>query len=943
MKRFYISILLSLFILNIGNSQNSLSGKLSDSGDKTPLSGASVILLNIPDSSLYKGTSADSEGNFLIENISKGKYVLKISFIGYNHHFKTIEINDTPAILETIYLKQSGKTLKDVVIEDKAPTAVQKGDTTQYNANSYKTNPDANAEDLVTKMSGVTMQDGKVQAHGEDVKKVLVDGKPFFGDDPNAVLKNLPADVIDKIQVFDQQSDQSKFTGVSDGNTTKTINIITKPGMKNGTFGRVLAGYGYDNVYRAAGNINFFKGDRRISIIGQSNNINEQNFSSDDLAGVMSSGNQGGGMRGGGMKYRGGGNYGGSGSNFLVNAKNGITTTNALGINYSDKWGKKLELSSSYFFNWSDNKAVQSVNREYILPSDSGLIYKENSINASKNINHRLQLKLEWKIDTNNSITITPKFSLQENIGESILDGQNTINSDTLNKTTSHYQPETFAYNFSTDLLLQHKFQKTGRTISLNLTGSSNTTDATSNLYSTNRFYNDSTSFLSVTDQEATLQKNGTGLNSNIAYTEPLGKKSILQISFTNSINLTENDKKTFNYSTINDDYDNPDSSLTNVFKSEYTTYKGGLSYRYNDKKLQLMIGANYQYAILLSQQEYPYNYNISRNYHNILPSAMIRYNFDSKKSLRIMYRSQTVQPAIEQLQNVINNTNPTQLSIGNPDLKQNHENTIFMRFASSNTEKANSFFAMLVGTITKDYVANSTYTAEKDTTREGIFLKRGTQLTRPVNTQGYLNARSFITYGVPLTFIKSNFNINANAGYSTTPGIVNDQINYSNSFTYGGGLSLSSNISKEIDFSLSSNVNFNNVENTINKRLNTEYYNLNNKVKLNFIFLKNIVLSTDLSHQFYNGLSEGFNQNILLWNAGLGYKFLKDNKAEIRFSVNDILGQNTSITRNSTETYIEDIQTNILQRFYLLTFTYNIKVFKKAAGEGNNPPKNNK
>jgi hypothetical protein len=939
MKRFFSLLLISVFILNACIAQNSLSGKLVDNGNKSPLAGASVILLN-SDSSLYKGTAADFDGNFLIENINSGKYIFKISFIGYSDYFKNLEINITPLVLGTIELKQSGKTLKDVVIEDKAPTAVQKGDTTQYNANSYKTNPDANAEDLVTKMSGVTMQDGKVQAHGEEVKKVLVDGKPFFGDDPNAVLKNLPADVIDKIQVFDQQSDQSKFTGVSDGNTSKTINIITKQGMKNGTFGRILAGYGYDEVYRTAGNINFFKGDRRISVIAQSNNINEQNFSSDDLAGVMSSGgNQGGGMRGGssggGMTYRGGGNYGGGGnSNFLINAKNGITTTNAIGINYSDKWGKKMEISSSYFFNWSDNKAIQNLNREYVLPSDSGQVYKESSVNTSRNINHRLNLKLDWKIDTNNTITLTPKFSLQDNNGESILKGQNTIGSDTLNKTTSDYKPETVAYNLSIDLLLQHKFNKTGRTISLNLTGTSNSTDASSNLYSTNQFYSDSLSFLSVVDQESTLHKKGKGLNSNIIYTEPFGKKSILQISFANSINLTENDKETFNYSTVNDDYDSRDTSLTNVFKSEYVTYKGGLGYRFNNPKLQLMIGANYQYATLLSRQEYPQVYTISENYTNILPSAMIRYNFNTKKSLRIMYRSQTSQPSIEQLQNVLNNTNPAQLSIGNPDLKQNYENTFFMRYASSNTEKATSLFVMLAGTATMDYIANSTFATSKDTVRDGIFLQRGTQLTKPVNTDGYLNARSFITYGFPLTFIKSNFNVNANAGYSKTPGIINDRINYSNTFSYGGGLSLSSNISKEVDFSLSSNISFSDVENTINKKLNTEYYNLNSKVKVNFIFLKNVVFSTDLNHQYYDGLSEGYNQNILLWNAGLGYKFLKDQRAEIRFSVNDILGQNTSITRNATETYIEDVQTNILQRFYLMTFTYNIKVFKKQAEE---------
>jgi hypothetical protein len=945
MKQKFSLFLFVIFFSTLSLAQNKITGRLNDATDQSPLPGASVILLNTSDSSIYQGTSADTEGKFILENVGKGSYILKITFIGYSSQFKNIVMTDAPLDLNIIQLQMSGKTLKDVVIEEKALTAVQKGDTTQYNAGSYKTNPDANAEDLITKMPGVTTQDGKVQAHGEEVKKVLVDGKPFFGDDPNAVLKNLPADVIDKIQVFDQQSDQSKFTGVSDGNTSKTINIITKPGMKNGTFGRAFAGYGSDDVYKAGFNINIFKGDRRISIVSQSNNINEQNFSSEDLAGVISSpGGGGGGMRGG----RGGGggynpgNYGGnSGNNFLVNAKNEISTTHAFGLNYSDKWNKKTEISASYFFNYSDNTAEQFSNRQYLPVSDSGFIYRETSINHSKNSNHRFNLKLEWKKDTSNSITYTPKFSLQQNTGNSHLYGQNTAGNDTLNRTTNFYNSKVLSYSFANELLLQHKFAKQGRSVSLNLSGTYSNNEAQSDLYSINSYYSDTSGYSSMLDQKATLLKPGTNIGANLSYTEPFGSKSIVQISYSNSFNETQNTKKTYNYSLSDDSYQDLDTLLSNVFSSEYQTHKAGLSYRFNNSKLQLMAGANYQYAILTADQSFPYSYDLKKEYQNILPTAMLRYNFTSKKTLRIMYRSQTNQPNIEQLQNVLNNTNPTQLSIGNPDLQQNFDNTVFMRYASSNTEKATSFFLMLAGSFTQNYIANSTYTASRDTIRNGITLRRGTQLTQPVNVNGYMNIRSFLTYGLPLSFIKCNLNINANAAYTTTPGIVNDIMNFSNAQTYGAGLTLSSNISKQIDFTLSTNLTYNTVENTINRQLNTQYYNQNSKIKLNLIFLKNVVFSTDLTHQYYRGLSEGYNQNYLLWNAGIGYKFLKDQKAEIRLSVNDILEQNTSITRNTTETYIEDVQTNLLQRYFMLSFTYNIKVFKKPSEDKSTKNKN--
>jgi hypothetical protein len=931
---------LGIFLILITSSlsvftQNTLSGSLTDNTDNSPLIGASVILLLPSDSTIYKGGSADVNGRFALENVKAGAYILKVSYIGYSDLFRNIRMPESPLTLENITLQSSSKLLKSVVIEEKALTAVQKGDTTQYNANSYKTNPDANAEDLITKMSGITTTDGKIQAHGEEVKKVLVDGKPFFGDDPNAVLKNLPAEVIDKIQVFDQQSDQSKFTGVNDGNTSKAINIITKPGMKNGTFGKLYVGYGYDNVYKAGLNLNFFKGNRRISIVSQSNNINEQNFSSEDLAGVMSSGGGGGGRGGmhGGPGGPAGGSWGGNNSsNFLVNTKNGISTTNAIGINYSDKWAKKLELSASYFLNNSDNNAKQFTNRQYLLVSDSGQTYNENSLNSSINTNHRFNMKLEWKIDTNNSVTVTPKFTLQQNKGRSELSGTTIIQDDTLNSTNSLFNSKTTASNFSNDLLLQHKFTTQGRTVSLNLNTVYNSTDANSDLHSVNNYFNDSSFLSNLFDQESQLTKRGTTVGANITYTEPAGKKGIIQISYSNSFNTTNNDKKTFNYSAINDDYNDLDSTLSNVFSSNYNTHKAGLGYRFNSTKLMMMLGVNYQYAELSNDQSFPYSFKLQREYNNFLPNGMLRYNFTTKKTLRLFYRSSTTQPNIEQLQNVLNNTNPTQLSIGNPDLKQNLDNSVFVRYGSSNTDQGTSFFAMISGAYTIDYIANSTYTATKDTIRDGLLLIRGTQITKPVNVDGYTSLKSFITYGFPFSLLKSNLNVNANAAYTKTPGIVNDKTNYSYSQTYGGGLSLSSNFSTKVDFSLSTNLTYNIVNNTISRKLNSQYYNQNSKAKLNLIFLKNVVLTTDLTHQYYKGLSEGYNQNYLLWNAGLGYKFLKDQKAEVRATVNDILEQNTSITRNTTETYIEDVQTNLLQRYFMLTFSYNIRYFKKSS-----------
>lgn len=943
MKLKRLSLLLLLVQLHAFGQTGTVTGTIKDKFDKSPLIGASVFVLHT-DSSLYKGAAADLNGAFKIEDVQFGKYILKISFLGYNDHYQLLLHNKGVDEIGEVELNSNAQHLKDVVIEDKAPTAIQKDDTTQYNANSYKTNPDATAEDLITKMSGITSQDGKIQAHGEDVKKVLVDGKPFFGDDPNAALKTLPADVIDKIQVFDQQTDQSKFTGVGDGNTTKTINIITKPGMKNGTFGKVYGGYGYEDVYKAGGNINFFKGKQRLTVLAQSNNISEQNFSADDLAGVMS-GSGGGGGHGGhkGGYSGGGGNYGNNASsNFLVDTKNGLATTHAFGLNFVDNWGGKTDVSASYFFNYSDTKADQNTNRQYILPSDSGRIYKELSLNNSLNMNHRFNAKLEFKPDTTNAFTFTPRISIQQNDGSSNLSAHTAVNDTIINSSSTVYAPKILASNSSGDLLYMHKFAKRGRSLSIDLNGSYASNSGKNELSATNNFYTDTLTTLSTLQQKSTLDKTTTSYGGNISYTEPAGSKAVVQFSYSNGFTNTQNSKTTFNFNTTSNDYSTQDSSLSNVFKSQYNTHKAGVGYRFNSEKLNMMASVNYQLSTLQSNQDFPFQFSLNKTYQNILPTLMMKYNFNSKKSLRLVYRSQTNQPQIEQLQNVLDNSNPLQLTMGNEQLQPTYDNMVFMRYSSTNTDKASSFFFMLAGILTNNYIGNSTYTANADTTIQGVQLSNGSQLTIPVNIDGYYTLRSFITYGIPVSWLRCNMNLNANASYTQTPGLLNNIRNLSDAQNYGAGISFSSNISKNIDFAISTNTGYSFSVNSVNTSLNTSSLSQNSKFKLNLIFLNSIVFATDLTHQYTTGLSDGYNQNTLLWNAGIGYKFLKDKKAELRFSVNDILGQNTAISRNNTETYVEDVQTTVLQRFYMLTFTYNIKKFGQKAKAADAAPERN-
>lgn len=932
MPKFLVLIFL-LITTNFLDAQTfPISGKLIDE-KKQPAIGSSVILIT-SDSVFIKGTTTDVDGLFALENISPSNYILKILNLGYKPVFKSIQINNQELDLGTISLKPNTTNLKEVTVEAQMALATQNGDTTSFNSKAFKVNKDATAEDLVGKMPGVTVVDGKVQAQGEEVTKVLVDGKPFFGDDANAVLKNIPAEIIDKVQVFDKKSDQSQFTGFDDGNTSKTINIVTKVQFKNGVFGKAYAGYGYEDKYKAGANVNIFKGDRRITVLAQSNNINEQNFSSEDLVGVMSSSGGGGrGRRGGGQ----GGPPSNGSDNFQVSNQNGINTTSLFGLNYADKWGKKTEVTGSYFFNGTYNDSRSSLLQQYIVGSNNGLVYNENNTTQSDNYNHRANFKLESKIDSMNSLVIQPKLSFQYNNGEKMLFGNSSKEAFMLNSTQNTTSSDLFGYNISSSFLYRHAFAKKRRTFSISVTPGITRNSGENKLYSMNNYYSDSLSIGDSLNQKSIILKHGNTINGNISYTEPLNKNSFLLFNY--NANYTDNysSKRTNNRDSIDYKYDDLDSSLTNVFRNQYQSQSGSIGYRYQKEKFNFSVNAAYQWALLSKQQEIPTSYHLSKSFESVLPSAQLQYKFSPKKNLRLNYRTSNNPPGIDQLQDVVNNSNSLQLSTGNPDLKQDFQNNLHIRYSAVNTVKATSFFALLGGNYSDNYIGNSTLIANQDTVvYNSIDLQRGAQIVRPVNLNGYYSVRSFINYTFPIKKIKTNLSVNVSGNYTNIPGLINTRTNYAKTATGALGLVFSSNISEKFDFTLSSNSSYSNIENTLQSTTNTTYLSQQSRLKLTLNPYKGLVLQSEYTNTYYSGLTSAFNQSISLWNAGIGYKFLKDKHAELRLTVYDLLNQNNSVTRTNTDSYIQDSQTNVLNRYYMLTFTYNFKKYfaKKEEAE---------
>jgi hypothetical protein len=919
-------LLLSLVFLDL-KSQIKVDGELIDEkGNALP--GATIKVLNT-DSSLAGGATTSEKGQFTLLLSAEKSYILKLTHLSYYgiEQFQSLSIKSAPVYLGKIIFRESKTTkLQEVEIISLQQRGEQRGDSTSFNAGAFKTNPDATAEDLVKKMPGVTSDNSGLKVNGETVQKVLVDGKPFFGDDPNATVKNVPADMIDKVEFFDKMSDQAQFSGFNDGNQQKTMNIVTKKGKNEGQFGRVYGGIGVDENnelrYNGGASINSFKGARRISFLLLSNNINQQNFSMSDLSGVMNNSGQsmsgGGGSGGGGM----------SGNSGLFNSpQKGITSTQAAGLNYTDNWGKKISVTGSYFFNYTDNSNVAVLNRQYF--TDDNLTYTQTNKDRTVNQNHRFNFRFEYAIDSVNKLIITPAVTIQKNEASSSLVAGNSNSSNLfLSKTITDSKNNTGAYDFSNNLLWQHKFKKQGRSFAIGIFTQLNEKNIAGEYKSLSEYSDTS---LSSLDQNFNTYNITKKIAPNLTYTEGLTKFAQLQVSYNPSYTEGNSDKSTNDFNAITNDYSSFNSNLSNKYSNVYQTQRAGLAYKYNKSKLNFSFGADVQQSDLKGDQTYPTAFQLNQSFKNILPNAQLNYKFNAVTNLRVFYRSNTNIPSLNQLQNVIDVSNPLQLRSGNENLKQTFDHNLNIRFGGFNKQTSRNAMLFMNGSYTGNYIGTSTGILTSDTVIQNIPIKAGSQLSKPVNLSNYYNARLNAVYGLPVKSIKSNLNVNGGLNYNHTPSIINAVLNYASSYATNAGIFIGSNISEKLDFSLGYNANYTLVKNSVQKKSDNSYFTQSAMFKVNWIFAKGFVINTDITQTLYKGLSLNFNQEYTLWNAYVGYKFLKSKLLEAKISVFDILNQNRNISRTVTGSYTEDNNTTVLRRYLMFTLTYTIKHFKNG------------
>ena len=916
-----------------------IKGKLQDTVFKESLSQATISLLLPADSSIVTYTLANAKGEFELKDVELGTYRLLITFSGYATVKTTVTLSDSSstADLGNIFLERKSTLLEEVVVE--LPPVQIKKDTVEFNAAAFKTKPNSTAEDLLKKLPGVEVdKDGNVKAQGEDVQKIYVDGKEFFGNDPKMATKNITADMIASVQVFDDMSEQAKFTRIDDGSRSKTINIKLKKDRRKGYFGRGTVGVGTDDRYLANITMNRFNEARRISLVTSFNNLNRQGFSFNDIVtnmGGFSGGGGGGGGFGGGGQGRGG--RGGSG---FGGGNNGLTRTSSVGLNYTDKIGTKVELAASYFFSESDTRTSSLNFRQSRIPVDSITYESELSTSRNKNQNHRFNLRFEYYIDSMNSIMYTPSLILQKSSRFSndttftrvVQPVKDYIALSGINENTNERE----GLNLNNNLLYRRRFSKTGRTFTLGWSNSINKSSGTGTNFSPLTFY-DSGGGIDSTRLRDFRSSQETNSNNNVlssSYTEPLGKNKILEINYAYTNNRSNSDREASNYNPVTKLYDSLNPQQTNYFENDFLAHRLGMNFRLQNLKYGFQIGAAMQNSDLESKSiRAIYRVNgkdsiveYKQSYTNFFPTANFNYNFNRSKVFRLNYRGRTNQPGVNQLQDVRDESNSLRTVVGNPNLKQEFTNIINASYNSYNPTTSKYLNVNLNYHQTSNKIVNS---VDLDTTRG-----RGVQLIKPINTNGSFNASSSITVGIPFRkkLKGSSINFSNSINYNRDISLLYKQRSITNTMSIRQRIGLNMDIKEKLNFELSGSVTYHNViyggqTNTSNSKVNAdnEYFTQSYSVDVSYFITKDFITATDFDYLINSGLASGFNQNVPVWNASIAQQLFKKKNGQVKLSVNDILNQNQSINRNITDNYIQDTRTVVLKRYFLLTFTYNL------------------
>ena len=902
-----IVLLVFTTISAVGNAGN-IVGKVVDSS-KEPMIQASVRLLTTKDSTFVGGTATDNNGRFKLSNIKSGKYIIQASYVGYLPTCKNITIGNETVRVGEMILEESSIMLKETtVVGIKTPIKVME-DTVEFNADTYKTRPNAVVEDLLKRLPGVEVDsEGKITANGKEVTKILVDGKEFFSDDPKVASKNLPVNMVDKLQVVDRKSDLARLTGVDDGEDETVINLTVKKGMKNGYFGTIDAGYGTDDRYKMTFNVNRFWNENQITFLGNFNNVNELGFAD------------------GGMNFR---RFGGS---------NGINTSNAFGINFNVGNKEIFRVGGDVMYSNSDRDTRQRNERQYLF-SDSTSYSHSNKAARDKGHNIRGSFRIQWNPDSMNTFEFRPNFSINLNDSwgtDTTLTNAGDALRSLVTRSINTNNSDGKSYQFSGNLIYNHKFRsRPGRSFSVQARYQFNDTKETENTNSKNLF--SLLDSLDIYDQYADNHTWSNMVQGRLTWTEPLGnpkKGHFLTLAYRAQYKWNNADKLTYDRPVYYDEITGApiiiadsllfSEDLSNSFRNELFTQDIRLGYKKVSKSYNAEVGLSLVPTMQKSYNLIDENKNIPERWvWNVAPFLRYRYKMGKTRSLNLNYMGRSSQPTMAQLQPVADMSDPLRIVIGNPNLDPTFTHNVNVRFQDFNAQSQRSIMLMAFLRYSQNSIISKT-TFNPET---------GGQTTTYTNVNGVWNARLMNMFSMPLRNKSFSFSNHLFGFYSSTVGSNNNEKNRSGSFMLGESFAFAWR-PDYLEFELRPYYNLQLVTNSVTKTNNRNVHTYGGAFNATYNAPFGLSLNSELSYSATEGYSQGYDTKQWLWDASIGYSFLKGNAATIALKAYDLLQQKENIRRTVTANYIDDVEYNSLTRYFMLTFTYKFNTF----GEGNTP-----
>ncbi len=932
MKTYLLILLCVLSTKVFAQESVKLSGKIIEEKTNQPIEYVGVILMNKADTTKKVGVVSDKTGLFFFTGLTNGDYAIRISAMGYNSVSKMISIKGKSIDLGTIKMKEDAIALKDVSVAGRYASATIKKDTVEFNADAYKTQPNAAVEDLLKKLPGVTIdKDGSIMVQGQKVTRLTVDGKDFFGTDPKTATKNLPAEVIAKVQLIDSKTLEAKATGIDDGQREKVLNLTIKEDKKNGWFGNANLSGGTTDRYSGYLSANHFTKKMQFAVLGMSNNVSNASFQYEDLNSFT------GGNIGNLFAPPGGGGFsinvnngrttiGGSG--VFDNSAMGEVTTNSGGLNFSNSWGAKdkLTLSSSYFTYFSKGLGnrfsnVQDINEDDVLRTNE--ISNRNSDNQA----HRFNFKVEYHPDSLTDLTFRSNailnyttninnrnFNTAFDLTGKINDGNQLL--DQRNSTPS----------FFGELSATRRLKKGSIIIGLN--GTQNTFN--SNWLNQSLINNYSGGIADITDlnQQAEQQNKSQNYSIAVNYIRPIiDKKLNSNIAYIRNEGKVAAEQLTLSYNPLNNTYDTVVPDFSNTLENHTWTQTARLGLVYNRTEWTYNFGLGFQEtgldASTFSSAGINTN-NIDKKYYNILPRLNISFRNKNKHTLQLNYNANVNLPSVNDLQPVQNNSNPLYQREGNPDLeaRKSHRMSVnFNTFSADNNKYWNGYF--LVNYALDDVGNNINYID-------------GVQFVKPVNVDGnyYINAGTFFGQPTKLKGMRIGYGLNISMSHNTS--FINSEKNTTNRYNFGPNTNLSYDIDDKLNAGIYLGVQYSKVNNSQPGALDNKYFNFFNSASLSYEFIKNTRINAELNHNGAAGRADGFNNNVFLLNAGLEQYFMQ-RRITLALKGFDILNQNTNIDRTVNGSRIEDIRFNTITRYFYVSLNYKItKVGAKS--ERSNP-----